>query len=258
MQNENRSLDDFQKFIYISMRKINDTKELNEIYSQINTFIQQYIESHNILPSEIYKYVKKNMNRFLEKNNLKDIEKIDQIVEDVIKHRFGMERDQVMPFSKFSKKLNESLLQTSANSVEQEKILADYYNTSLGHVHTIDPNEHLYEIEDFGESKKVIIYSEEQMSNISENITEKIFQELKMKSIALDSLDGIAINMGFDFLLEPLIDESKYKENIKTKMNKEVLIRLISSLISTMSTKSSMVGIPTFTESFKGHYIWEL
>jgi hypothetical protein len=83
------------------MRKINDTKELNEIYSQINKFIQQYIESHNILPSEIYKYVKKNMNRFLERNNLKDIEKIDQIVEDVIKHRFGMERDQVIPFSKY-------------------------------------------------------------------------------------------------------------------------------------------------------------
>jgi hypothetical protein len=115
MQNKNRSLDDFQKFIYISMRKINDTKELNEIYSQINKFIQQYIESHNILPSEIYKYVKKNMNRFLERNNLKDIEKIDQIVEDVIKHRFGMERDRVIPFSKYSQKLKSWYSQVRIN-----------------------------------------------------------------------------------------------------------------------------------------------
>ena len=240
------------------MRKINDTKELNEIYSQINKLIQQYIESHNILPSEIYKYVKKNMNRFLERNNLKDIEKIDQIVEDVIKHRFGMERDQVIPFSKYSQKLNESILLTGLGSVEHEKILADYYNSSLGHISPIDYEMHLYQIDDFGDSKKVIVFSDEEVQKISENIINKIYQELKKVNVTIDSLEGQTMNISLDFLLDPMITESIVKENIKSKLDKEKLLELIGNLIPTSFIGQEMIGLVSFKEYFKGFYIWEI
>lgn len=240
------------------MKKITDTKELNEIYGQINKFIQQYVESHNILPSEIYRYVKNNMNSFLNKNNLKDIDRIDQIVEDVIRHRLGMEKDQVIPFSKYSKKLNESILPNSLGSVEHEKVLADYYNSSLGHISSIDGEMHLYQIDDFGSSKKVIIFSDEEIQTISENIINKIYLELQKVSIQVDSIDGQTMNLSLNFLLEPLISEIQVKENIKTKLDKDTLIKLIGNLVPTSLIGQEMLGIVSFKEFFKGYYIWEV
>ena len=94
------------------------------------------------------------MNSFLERSGLKDVQGIKRVVSDVLEHRRNMELDldKVMKFESFNS-LNESVLNLKDSTVEHEKVLADYYKTSLSHVDPIDKNLHLYLVSDFG--KKV-------------------------------------------------------------------------------------------------------
>ena len=232
------------------MRKINDTKELNEIYGQINGFIQQYIESHNILPSEIYKYVKKNMNRFLEKNNLKDIDRIDQIVEDVIRHRFGMEKDRVHKFENFI--TDPSLFESMSSTFDYEKVLADYYNTSVGHVEVIDMDNKIFKIKSIGDNgnefiQNVIIYSQDDIETLKSQIQDNLV-------IKVTSTLGVDLN---EFNLEYPIDSIGTLE-LGNILSEKKLMFIISKVLKSKIREKEMTIYRHTPIDYKGHLIWEL
>jgi hypothetical protein len=152
------------------MKKITDREELTQYYGKINQYIDEYIKSHKVTPTEIYRYISKNMNRFLEKYQIGDIENIDRIVKDVLEHRKNMERDKVYKFEQFNVDLNESYISVEPSSIEHEKILADYFNTSVGHVNTLDKKNHLFEVKSFDEYFKVICFSENEISKIKSEV----------------------------------------------------------------------------------------
>ena len=240
------------------MKKISNSSELNQYYGKINNYIDEYISSHRVSPTEIYKYINKNMNRFLEKFGLNDIEYIEQIVKDVVEHRKNMERDKIFKFEQFISKINESLITLTPSTVLHEKILADYYNTSLGHIELMDPNLHLYEIRDFDKIIKSIIFSSEEIELLKTKIQQKISSEISDMSVELNSLDGQILDQSLNFNLKSILSEELLSENINSKLNSVVLINFITKLIPNSMMRLGEFPSVKFKEIYKGHYIWEV
>lgn len=239
------------------MKKISNSEELNQYYGKINKYIDDYIKSYKVSPNEIYRYINKNMKRFLEKFKIDDIENINIIVKDVIEHRRNMEKDKVFKFEQFSTNLNESLIYLAPSTIEHEKILADLYNTSLGHVDVLDSNLHLYEIKDFDTPIRSIIFSSNEVNELKVKVKEQILLDLCEISVSLDTLDGNLLNKPFSFLLGAILSKELVKSNLESKLNEQILIDVITNSIPNSVLDFQMNSI-RFREIFKGFYIWEV
>lgn len=239
------------------MKKITNSSELSKYYSEVNKFIDEYIKLYKVTPSEIYRYINKNLSRFLNKFNLTDIENIERIVKDVIEHRKNMERDKIFKFEQFNTQLNESIIEVGSVTIEHEKILADYFNTSLGHIDVIDPNLHLFEIKDFDQSVKSIVFSNEEVKSISDKLIDRITDELSSMEISLNSIDGQSLINPFDFLLGSIVSESQLKSNIQSKLNGDKLIEVITTFIPSI-VNVEYSAVCRFQGIFNGFYIWTL
>lgn len=240
------------------MKSISSTEELNKYYGKVNELIDKYIKVHKVSPIEIYNYINKNLNRFKSKSSkllgedLNEIHNIDKIIKDVIEHRRNMERDRIFKFEKF---INESIISIEPTTIEHEKILADYYNSSLGHIKIIDPNLHLYKVEDFGRSIECMIFSIEDISKIKKKLISQIQNELLPKQIILNELDGQFLKNPINFLMESIISKDQLEENISNKLDEEKLIELISTLIP--KTLPHSYSNLSYKGRFASFYIWE-
>lgn len=239
------------------MKKITNSSELSKYYSEVNKFIDEYIKLYKVTPSEIYRYINKNLSRFLNKFNLTDIENIERIVKDVIEHRKNMERDKIFKFEQFNTQLNESIIEVGSVTIEHEKILADYFNTSLGHIDVIDPNLHLFEIKDFDQSVKSIVFSNEEVKSISDKLIDRITDELSSMEVSLNSIDGQSLINPFDFLLGSIVSESQLKSNIQSKLNGDKLIEVITTFIPSI-VHVEYSSVCRFQGISNGFYIWTL
>ena len=240
------------------MKKISNSDELNHYYGKVNKFIDDYIKIYKVSPIEIYRYINKNMNKFLEKYGIKEIENIDKVVKDVIEHRRNMEKDRVFKFEQFSVLLTESLLYLNPATVDHEKILADYYNTSLGHITVVDSELHLYEVKDFNKVTKSIIFSSNEFSEIKEKIKLKILEELNEVRVDLNSIDDQVLNKSFSFLLGSIMSKELLLSNLDTKLNNETLIDLVTTLLPNSLVGKSTFFEVKFKENFKDFFIWEM
>lgn len=232
---------------------IKDRESANKYYGIVNGLINKYINDWNIRPTSLKSYLKpgnKNYNNFLKNNNLNEVVGIDRVIHDVIEDKCGMELDQLIKFESFI--LNEGLLSTEPPKVEHQKVLADFYNTSLGHIKVIDQDIHLFEVSDFGKIKKCIIYSEEEVSKISATIEDKLYEEFVLRKLNISSINNVKITQEIDILLSEVISEEKFKSLIKTKLTKEKLINLIANII-----KPNVGTNFIFNELHSGYYIWQ-
>lgn len=237
------------------MKKISNSSELSKYYSEVNRCIDEYISLHRVTPSEIYRYITKNLSRFIEKFGFKDVDGIERIIKDVIEHKKNMEKDKVFKFEQFSSKLNESILDIGSVGIDHEKTLADYYNTSLGHIEPIDPAVHLYEIKDFDKTTKSIIFSADEIDSIKSRLSQKMIEELSKKEIILDSIDGNYLPTQITFLVGSIISLEELENNIKTKLDSETLIKVVTSLIPNRLVGSES-STCKFNGVFNGYYIW--
>ncbi len=240
------------------MRKITNSSELNQYYGKINKHIDEYIKSYNVTPSEIYRYINKNMSRFLENIGISDIENIQIVVKDVVEHRKNMERDKIFKFEQFSNGLNESLISLTPSGIDHEKVLSDYYNTSLGHINILEPDLHLYEIRDFDNIKKSIIFSIEEIGLLKNKIQQKISDEIMEKEVELNSLYGQILDTKMDFLLKSIVSPDLLKENINSKLDDGLLIKMITTLIPNSMLDVGNASNVKMKEIYKGYYIWEV
>jgi len=243
------------------MKKITDREELTQYYGKINQYIDEYIKSHRVTPTEIYRYISKNMNRFLEKYQIGDIENIDRIVKDVLEHRKNMERDKVYKFEQFNVDLNESYISVEPSSIEHEKILADYFNTSVGHVNTLDKKNHLFEVKSFDEYFKVICFSENEISKIKSEVLDLIKKEISTSQISISSLMGVQLGdmTPMNFTVRELFKEEVDLGNL---VDDSKLMKIISIMIPSFFEETSFDGQITLDslnpKSFKGYYLWDL
>jgi hypothetical protein len=241
------------------MKRITNTDEANFYYKKVNELVDKYIKEHKIRPSELNRYLIKNLQSFLENSGISDVEGINRIVMDVIDHRNHMELDGVLTFESF-KSLNENVTSIGNATVEHEKKLADYYNTSIGHVELLDDGMHLYKVSDFGEKIVAVIFSENELNKVYENIEKKILEENKKRALTISEVDNISLDDSIRIWIGDIISDDKLKSILKEKLNKYFLLSIIKK--SVQSKQDFPLNFANDRLKFKGesggYYIWEV
>jgi hypothetical protein len=195
---------------------INNREDANKYYQQLNELIDDYMDKWKIRPSNLKRYLQPGSERFtkfLNRNNLKEVNGIDRVLSDVIEDRVNMESDGILTFENF--KFFESneykisnLKETLYKGIEKvdlnmEKVLADVFDTNLGSIDVIDSSKHIFKINDWnGEDINVLIYSKEDLEIIKNNMIDCLFDELKSKKVLLGgivelSLSNITSDIGY-------------------------------------------------------------
>jgi hypothetical protein len=170
-----------------------------------------------------------------------------------------MELDKVMKFEKFSK-VNEGVISIGNANVNHEKVLADYYNTSLGHIDLVDPEIHLYKIDDFGKKVVSIIFSDKELEEIKVKTLDHLVLEAENKVLSIDEVGGIEMGFGFRFWLSDIFDEEKFRKSCEEKITNENILIIIKSIIQKSQDlpKNFSDDKLSYKDDFKGYHIWEV
>jgi len=199
------------------MIKIDNTHDANKYYKLVNDFIDKYIVDWKIKPSRLASYLKNSekFEKFLDKNNLKEVWNINRIINDVIEDRTGLEHDGVLKFEKYSL-LKENLINLGTADISYEKVLADYYNIGLSHILLRDASLNMYLIQDFDTKKYAVIYSDSDLTKNLENIRFTIQKKIILDYHEIDDLEGYSFNL--DLRIGDVTDNKK----LTTKLNEVI------------------------------------
>ncbi len=229
---------------------------INEYYQKINELIDKYFE-WEVRPSALKKYFKKGslgVKKFIERNDLSNVNNIDKIIRDVVEDRYSMEKDGVLTFESFGENLVEDVLNSSSegtgldfilyNGVEpsgmkEEKIIADYYRTSLGHIEEVDTNLHEYTVGSLKADYNVIIFSEDDFGKIIENLVNYLEKYLGNKKVFVAPL-----NLEID--LSSIINRDFIEDQVDSK---SYTINVISEILNTHEY--------TYQKKFGDYHFWQ-
>ena len=236
--------------MYIKI-SINNREDANKYYQQVNELIDDYMDKWKVRPSSLKRYLPNGSERFnkiLHRNNLKDVNGIEQVLSDVINDRVNMETDGVLTFENF--KVFESdefkvsnLRQCLYKGIEKadlnmEKVLADVFDTNLSSIVVINSYKHLFKINDWnGKDINVIIYSKEDLELIKSNLVDCLYDELTSKKVLLGGL--------IDVSLVDFVSQDGFTTMMNDQLSGDGLNDIISQLLEMDSYKS-----------FNGYQIW--
>ncbi len=232
---------------------ITNREEANQYYKLVNKLVDEYIDGHKIRPSKLSAYLKpggQRFNKFLERNKLKDITGADRILRDIIEDREHMEKDGVITFESFNllessewkvSNLRECIYKGIEKAdLKMEKILADYFDINLGAIDILDSDKHKFSIEDWkNDDWKVVIYSEEEIDVIKNNLVEYLYGDISKKEIGLT--EEVSIK------LDNLIDMEKFEEKLLDLLNEDKINKIICQCLGEDWS---------FEASSKGHFIY--
>ena len=231
---------------------INNREDVNRYYQIINGLLDEYTEQHKIRPSNLKRYLQpgsERFSRFLEKNKMKDIKRADVILKDILDDREAMEKDGVITFESFKvfessefkiHSMKECLYKGIEKSTQKmEKVLADYFDTNLGHIDSVDSDKHIFKISDWEKQDcNVIIYSLEEINVIKYNMFDHLYDEISKSKFEI--VTDISIE------LSRLIDKDIFESKLSDIFTEEKLIKTITDCL----------GDYKFEKESNDHFIW--
>ena len=251
------------------MRKINGRLEANKLYKKVRKCIDKYKKDYKVESNEIREYVINNLDRFINKYGLSEIDGIKQIIIDVVEHKNNISKDnmrkklikemmsnKVIKFSNF-KKINESFIEVGKSNVEHEKVLADYFNTSLGHIEEVDMKNHIYSVVDFGKSQMVVIFSKEEIEKIREKIVSDLVMEISDKNLIVEDVDGLKFESEFSIQIGTIMDKSKLENFCEKQIDEKRAISLIGSHLSNEIVFMYNFKKVEYVDKSGGYHIWK-
>jgi len=220
------------------MIKIDNTHDANKYYKLVNDFIDKYIVDWKIKPSRLASYLKNSekFEKFLDKNNLKEVWNINRIINDVIEDRTGLEHDGVLKFEKYSL-LKENLIELGTTNISYEKVLADYYNIGLSHILLRDASLNLYLIQDFDTKKYALIYSDNDLTKNLENIRYTIQKKIILDYHEIDDLEGYSFNL--DLRIGDVTDNRKLVAKLSEVIDENFFLSILKQTLYKKYTKYS-------------------
>jgi hypothetical protein len=230
---------------------INNREDVNKYYQIINGLLDEYTEQHKIRPSNLKRYLQpgsERFSRFLEKNKMKDIKRADVILKDILDDREAMEKDGVITFESFKifesdefkiHSMKECLYKGVEKSTQKmEKVLADYFDTNLGHIDSVDSDKHIFKISDWEKQDcNVIIYSKEEINVIKYNMFDHLYDEISKSKFEIVTVS---------IELSSLIDRDNFEEKLCDIFTEEKLIKTITDCL----------GDYEFEEETNDFFIW--
>lgn len=240
------------------MRKITNTEEANQFYSKVNKIVDEYISKWKVRPAELKRYFERNLKSILERAGLADVEGIEKVVRDVVDHRYHMQLDKILKFESFN--ISENVLSIGNSSIQHEKVLADFYGTSIGHVEAVDEGMHIYKIMDFGERINAIIFSDDELNQIHKNMVDSILEDTKKKMLSVKEIDGVNLESPVKMWMSEIMDDEKFRSELEKKIDRDSLIVIIKQIVQ----KGQQMPVTFGSERLqykgdnKGFHIWEI
>jgi hypothetical protein len=234
---------------------ISSREDANKYYQQVNKLVDEYIDKWKIKPTNLKKYLKAGSDKFekfIERNGLKDVNGIKQVINDVIEDRVHMETDGVLTFESFKVFESDEFKITSLiqclykgigkTDIKTEKFLADHFDANLSQIDIIDSDKHMFKIKNWeNEDILAIVYNKDEFDIIKENIKEYLLDELLKKDV--DFIVGVSVK------LEDLIDKEKFETEIESKLTDKVITDLINDSLESNYTKFEF-------EKTDNYYLW--
>ena len=241
------------------MKKITNKEEANFYFKKVNQLVDDYIKNHKVKPNEIYHYINRNYDSFLEEIGLNDVEGIKMVVNNVLEHRLNMQKDQVIKFESFSL-VKEDVMSITKPNIEHEKILADYFNTSVGHIECVVESLHMYLINDLGVKKYAFIFSKKEIDVIKSNLLKELIKETSRKMISINEVNDRELGFSMRFWLSDIIDEDKFRVFCTSKIDEDSVLKFINSFILSSSNLPTLVSSERlkYSGEFHNYLIWTL
>jgi len=244
------------------MKRIKITPDnINDFYQKVNELIDSYFESWNIKPSSLKRYLKKGsigLKKFIERNELSEIDRIEKVILDVVEDRYGMEKDNVIKFESFNESdweedfefpkysgidpyfFNHPIFKDLTEAdINFEKSICDKYRVSLGHVEKGSLSRS-YDINLKNRTMKCVVFSTEDfklmITNLKNIITDRLYkQNISMKDI------------NFEVEISEIL---KSKEEILNQINvrEEDVLKVVNDLLQNEGYD--------YNGDFKGYYFW--
>ena len=222
-------------------------KELTTKYKEVNNIINDYIDKWKIKPTRLKKYLKpgsKRFENFLNRNSLTPLDTYSIILKDVIEDRVSMEKDNILTFESY--KIFESNIEDIKQyiyngldlaDIKMEKVLADKFDTNLSDISIKDAEKHIFNVDSWNGESKVVIFSNEDIEIIKENIFNYLYQKVENKKIEL--IENISIN------LSEIVDEKIFYNKIEKIFDRELTFSFLSDLLNL-----------EYKGKFNNHFIW--
>lgn len=233
---------------------INSREDANKYYQVVNKLVDEYMDKWKIRPTNLKRYLKTGSDKFekfIERNGLKDINGIKQVINDVIDDRVNMETDGVLTFESFKVFESDDFKVTSLlqclykgigkTDIKTEKFLADHFDANLSQIDIVDSDKHLFKVTNWeNDDLLVIVYNKDEMDIIKGNIKEYLTNELLKEKVDL---------IGIKIPLEDIVDKSKAENYIESFLTPGKISDLINNSLENNFTKFNFEKTDDF-------YIW--
>jgi hypothetical protein len=234
---------------------INSREDANKYYQVVNKLVDEYIDKWKIKPTNLKRYLKNGSDKFekfINRNGLKDINGIKQVINDVIEDRVHMETDGVLTFERFKVFESDEFKITSIiqclykgigkTDIKTEKFLADHFDANLSQIDIVDTDKHMFKISNWeNEDLLVIVYNKDEFDIIKENIKEYLYEELLKQQI--DLIVGVSLK------LNTIVDKDKFNKDIESKLSDSLITDLINDSLEMNYTKFDF-------EKTDDYYLW--
>ena len=234
---------------------INSREDANKYYQVVNKLVDDYIDKWKIKPTNLKRYLKNGSDKFekfINRNGLKDINGIKQVINDVIEDRVHMESDGILTFERFKVFESDEFKITSIiqclykgigkTDIKAEKFLADHFDANLSQIDIVDTDKHMFKISNWeNDDLLVIVYNKDEFDIIKENMKEYLYDELLKQQI--DLIVGVSLK------LNTIIDKDKFYTDIESKLTDKLITDLINDSLEMNYTKFDF-------EKTDDYYLW--
>lgn len=165
---------------------------INEYYELINKKVDEYL-AMGVSPSALKRYFKtgsKGLSNFLKKEDIDNVDRIDQVVTDIINDRIAKEEASIMTFEGF--KSNVFSIQYIINNDDILKKLSDKYKVSIGR---IEQDHNYFTINELGNITELVVLEEDKINNIVYDLAKKIHSDFISKKYEFDNIFKIEFSV---------------------------------------------------------------
>lgn len=213
--------------IYSTMRRIETKEEANMYYEIVNRAVDEYVDKWGVRPSMLSKYLSgaKSRARLLASAGVEDVQNIDRVLDDVLEDREAMERDRVMTFESFSA------------GEGHERAAAEHCRTSLGHVVAKADYDHVYHVEDMGDTRTLAVRSDEDMEAFKRLVADRLAQEVLGDETTIHKTDlglssGRRVRTRVNLRMEDIVDRVMLQEALDETLDTKKLTEIMTEYLN--------------------------
>jgi len=239
------------------MKEIKTRDEANKYYKLLNELVDDFIDKSKARPIEVYNYIKRNSEKFLQKNNLTEIIGINKILEDIIHHRRSLQLDKIITFEKYIG-IFENIQEIKSKNTYKEKLLADFFHTSAGHIDILNQDLNIYKVKDFDKEVMVAILSDYDLSILKNGLKKLLKVRIISQNFQIDEISQEFLQNPQKLKISELIDDNKLSMLLDKLIDLDASIKYFQFYLLNNGLLNFEVNNLELIGNENGYKIWRL